>query len=129
MRQKLQTQLLAGSTEGLPDIVLIQDDQAKKYLLSFPGAFEPLSDSIDMSQFAAYKVAAATVDGKSYSLPFDSGVTGLFYRSDYFAEAGFTDADMQNLTWDQLLDTGKVVKEKTGHELFGIDYNEVGWIR
>src|SRR5262245_22561084 len=30
IRQKLQTQLLAGTTEGLPDIVLIQDDQAKK---------------------------------------------------------------------------------------------------
>ncbi|MCW5954149.1 MAG: extracellular solute-binding protein, partial [Propionibacteriaceae bacterium] len=89
----------------------------------------PLSDSIDMTQFANYKVAAATVDGKSYSLPFDSGVVGLFYRSDYFSEAGFSDADLQNLTWDQLIEIGKTVKEKTGHELFGIDYNEVGWIR
>ena len=129
IRAKLQTQLLAGNTQGLPDIVLIQDDQAKKYLLSFPGAFEPIGDSIDMSQFAGYKVAAATVDGKSYSLPFDSGVTGLFYRSDYFADAGFSHDDMQNLTWDQLIDMGKVVKEKTGHLLFDIDYSEVGWIR
>ncbi len=129
IRQKLQTQLLAGTTEGLPDIVLIQDDQAKKYLLSFPGAFDPLGDSIDMTQFANYKVAAATVDGKSYSVPFDSGVVGLFYRSDYFGEAGFKDADLQDLTWDQLIEIGKTVKEKTGHELFGIDYNEVGWIR
>lgn len=129
IRAKLQTQLLAGQTQGLPDIVLIQDDQAKKYLLSFPGAFEPLDEQIDMSQFAGYKVAAATVDGKSYSVPFDSGVTGLFYRSDYFTEAGFTSADMQDLTWDQLIEIGKTVKEKTGHELFGIDYNEVGWIR
>jgi lactose/L-arabinose transport system substrate-binding protein len=129
IRAKLQTQLLAGNTAGLPDIVLIQDDQAKKYLLSFPGAFEPLGDSIDMSQFAQYKVAAATVDGKSYSLPFDSGVTGLFYRSDYFADAGFTNDDMQNLTWDKLIEMGKVVKEKTGHLLFDIDYNDVGWIR
>jgi lactose/L-arabinose transport system substrate-binding protein len=54
IRQKLQTQLLAGTTEGLPDIVLIQDDQAQKYLLSFPGAFEPISDTIDMTQFANY---------------------------------------------------------------------------
>ncbi|HWA20454.1 MAG TPA: extracellular solute-binding protein [Devosia sp.] len=129
IRAKLQTALLAGNTESLPDIVLIQDDQAKKYLLSFPGAFEPLGDSIDMTQFANYKVAAATVDGKSYSLPFDSGVTGLFYRSDYFKDAGFTADQMQNLTWDQLLDIGKTVKDKTGHPLFGIDYNEVGWIR
>ena len=129
IRQKLQTQLLAGTTDGLPDIVLIQDDQAQKYLLSFPGAFVPLSDSIDMTQFASYKVAAATVDGKSYSLPFDSGVTGFFYRSDYFADAGYSAQDLENLTWDQLLEIGKVVKEKTGHALFGIDYNEVGWIR
>ncbi|MEX1181203.1 MAG: extracellular solute-binding protein [Cucumibacter sp.] len=129
IRIKLQTALLAGNTQGLPDIVLIQDDYAQKYLLSFPGAFEPLSDSIDMTQFANYKVAAATVDDKSYSLPFDSGVTGLFYRSDYFAAAGFSAEDMQNLTWDQLIEIGKTVKEKTGHELFGIDYNEVGWIR
>jgi lactose/L-arabinose transport system substrate-binding protein len=60
IRQKLQTQLLAGSTEGLPDIVLIQDDQAKKYLLSFPGAFEPLSDSIDMSQFPSTRALPAS---------------------------------------------------------------------
>jgi lactose/L-arabinose transport system substrate-binding protein len=129
IRQKLQTQLLAGATEGLPDIVLIQDDQAKKYLLSFPGAFEPIGDTIDMAQFAPYKVAAATVDGKSYSLPFDAGVVGLFYRSDYIAAAGFTAADLEDITWDRLIEIGKVVKEKTGHELFGIDYNEVGWIR
>src|SRR3569833_27063 len=95
IRAKLQTQLLANITQGLPDIVLIQDDVAQKYLQSFPGAFVPLSDSIDMSQFAQYKVKAATYDGKSYSLPFDSGVTGFFYRSDYLEAAGYKDADLQ----------------------------------
>jgi lactose/L-arabinose transport system substrate-binding protein len=124
IRAKLQTQLLANNTQGLPDIVLIQDDVAQKYLQSFPGAFVPLSDSgIDMSQFAAYKVAAATLDGKSYSLPFDSGVTGLFYRSDYLAEAGYKDADLQNIDWDKLIEIGKAVKAKSGHNLFGLDLN------
>src|ERR1700704_2024837 len=52
IRAKLQTQLLAGSTAGLPDIALIEDDVAQKYLQSFPNAFIPLGDSIDMSQFA-----------------------------------------------------------------------------
>ena len=129
IRAKLQTQLLAGSTEGLPDIVLIQDDVAQKYLQSFPGAFEPLSDSIDMSAFAEYKVAAATLDGKSYSLPFDSGVTGLFYRSDYLEEAGFTAEDLNNITWDRLVEIGTVVKEKTGHQLLDLDLNDSGLIR
>ena len=56
IRNKLQTQLLANATEGLPDIVLIEDDVAQKYLQSFPDAFVPLGDSIDMKQFAQYKV-------------------------------------------------------------------------
>jgi lactose/L-arabinose transport system substrate-binding protein len=129
IRAKLQTQLLAGSTEGLPDIVLIQDDVAQKYLQSFPGAFEPLSDSIDMSVFAPYKVAAATYDGKSYSVPFDSGVTGLFYRSDYLEEAAFTAQDLENITWDRLIEIGTAVKEKTGKPLLDLDLNDTGVIR
>ena len=129
IRAKLQTQLLAGSTEGLPDIVLIQDDIAQKYLQSFPGAFEPLSDHIDMSVFAQYKVAAATHDGKSYSVPFDSGVTGLFYRSDFLEQAGFTAADLENITWDRLIEIGKEVKAKTGKPLLDLDLNDTGVIR
>ena len=38
MEQKLQAQLASGQTTGLPDIVLIEDYRAQKYLLSFPGA-------------------------------------------------------------------------------------------
>ena len=95
VRTKLQAQFLSGSTDGLPDIVLIEDDVAQKYLQAFPGAFEPLSDSIDMTKFAQYKVGAATYDGKSYSLPFDSGVAGLFYRSDYFTQAGYKADDLK----------------------------------
>jgi lactose/L-arabinose transport system substrate-binding protein len=129
IRQKLQTQLLANNTQGLPDIVLIQDDVAQKYLQSFPGAFVPLGDSIDMSQFAQYKVAAATHDGKAYSLPFDSGVTGLFYRTDYLDQAGYKADDLQDIDWDKLIEIGKNVKAKTGHNLFGLDLNGDGLIR
>jgi len=129
IRAKLQTQLLAGSTEGLPDIVLIQDDVAQKYLQAFPGAFEPLSDKIDMSTFAAYKVASATHDGKSYSLPFDSGVTGYFYRTDYFKDAGYTADDLKDITWDRLVEIGKDVTAKTGHKLLDLDLNDTGVIR
>ncbi|MGN6683059.1 MAG: ABC transporter substrate-binding protein, partial [Devosia sp.] len=123
IRQKLQTQLLANNTQGLPDIVLIQDDVAQKYLQSFPGAFVPLGDSIDLSQFAQYMVAAATHDGKAYSLPFDSGVTGLFYRTDYLDQAGYKADDLQDIDWDKLIEIGKNVKAKTGHNLFGLDLN------
>src|SRR5690554_43572 len=98
LEQKLQAQLASGTTDGLPDIVLIEDYGAQKYLQSFPGAFEPLNDYIDYSTFAPYKVELATLNGQTYSLPFDSGVTGLFYRSDILGEAGYTAADLEGIT-------------------------------
>jgi lactose/L-arabinose transport system substrate-binding protein len=100
MEQKLQAQLASGTTDGLPDIVLIEDYGAQKYLQSFPKAFEPLSDTkaIDYKTFANYKVALATVGDKTYSLPFDSGVSGMFYRSDYLGQAGYKNEDLQDIT-------------------------------
>jgi lactose/L-arabinose transport system substrate-binding protein len=129
MEQKLQAQLASGTTEGLPDIVLIEDYRAQKYLQSFPGAFEPLNDHVDYSTFAPYKVELATVNGQTYSLPFDSGVTGYFYRSDLMEEAGYTAEDLENITWDRLIEIGVDVKEKTGETLLPIDPNEAGWLR
>ena len=129
LEQKLQAQLASGTTEGLPDIVLIEDYGAQKYLQSFPAAFEPLNDKIDYSAFAKYKVELATLNGKTYSLPFDSGVTGLFYRSDILAEAGYKEADMQDITWEQYIDIGKAVKAKTGHPIMALDVNDAGTIR
>lgn len=129
LEQKLQTQLASGQTDGLPDIVLIEDYNAQKYLQSFPGAFEPMTDKLDYSQFADYKVALATVDGQTYSLPFDSGVTGLFYRSDLLEQAGYKAADLQDITWDQLIQIGLKVKEVTGKPMFPFDMNDGGPIR
>ena len=129
VEQKLQAQLASGTTQGLPDIVLIEDYGIQKYLQSFPGAFEPLDGAIDMSKFAQYKVDAATLNGQAYSLPFDSGDTGFFYRTDYLAEAGYAEADLQDLTWDDLIEIGKAVEEKTGHKLLSLDINDAGPIR
>lgn len=129
LEQKLQAQLASGTTDGLPDIVLIEDYGAQKYLQSFPGAFEPLNGKIDYAGFAPYKVELATVNGQTYSLPFDSGVTGYFYRADLLKEAGFSDADLQSITWDKLIEVGKAVKEKTGKGLLPIDPNDAGWLR
>lgn len=131
MEQKLQAQLASGTTDGLPDIVLIEDYGAQKYLQSFTKAFEPLSDNkaIDYKSFANYKVALATVDGKTYSLPFDSGVSALFYRSDYLTQAGYKAADLNNITWDKLIEIGKAVEAKTGHKMLDLDLNDVGLLR
>jgi len=129
IEQKLQTTLASGMTKSLPDIVLVEDYNAPKYLRSFPGAFEPLSGKIDHSGFAKYKVDLMTMDGKVYGLPFDSGVTGMYYRKDWIEKAGFTEKDMQNITWDRFIEIGKKVEAATGKKMLGIDPNDPGLVR
>ncbi|UVC08608.1 sugar ABC transporter substrate-binding protein [Rhizobium sp. TH2] len=129
VEQKLQTALSSGTTDALPDIVLIEDYGAQKYLQSFPGAFAEMSGKIDYSGFAPYKVQLMTVDGKVYGMPFDSGVTGLYYRKDYLEQAGFKPEDMQNITWDRFIEIGKAIEAKTGKKMMGLDVNDAGFIR
>ncbi|EFM08349.1 extracellular solute-binding protein family 1, partial [Paenibacillus curdlanolyticus YK9] len=50
--------------------------------------------------------------GKQYGVPFDSGVTGLYVRTDYLEQAGYKAADLQNIDWNKLIDIGKAIKEK-----------------
>ncbi len=129
LEQKLQTQLASGSSDDLPDIVLIEDYGAQKYLQSFPDAFVPLNDKVDYSQFAPYKVELASLNGKTYSLPFDSGATGLFYRTDLLAQAGFKAEDLQDITWDRFIEIGKEVEAKTGKKMIDADIADAGIVR
>lgn len=129
MENKLQATLASGVSESLPDIVLIEDYGAQKYLQSFPGIFEPLNGKIDYSKFAPYKVSLATLNGKTYSVPFDAGVTGFFYRKDYLAAAGYEPKDMENLTWEKVIAMGKKVEEKTGHKMMSIDPTDGNIVR
>jgi lactose/L-arabinose transport system substrate-binding protein len=129
VEQKLQTGLSAGTGAGLPDIVLIEDYGAQKYLQSFPDAFAPMSGKVDYAGFAPYKVKLMTVGDKVYGMPFDSGVTGMYYRKDYLEAAGFKPEDMQNITWDRYIEIGKQIEAKTGKKMIGIDPNDAGIVR
>jgi lactose/L-arabinose transport system substrate-binding protein len=129
VEQKLHTMLASGVTSELPDIVLIEDYNAQKYLLSYPGAFEPLTGKLEHDQFAPYKVDLMTVNNDIYGVPFDTGATGFYYRTDILKEAGFSAADMENITWDRFIEIGKVVKEKTGVSFAVYDPSDMGLVR
>ena len=129
LEQKLQTTLASGVTKSLPDIVLVEDYNAQKYLRSFPGSFESMTGKVNYAGFAKYKVDLMTVDGKTYGLPFDSGVTGMYYRKDLLAKAGFSEKDMENITWDRYIEIGTKVGAVTGKKMLGIDPNDNGLIR
>lgn len=122
--QKIHTVLASGVTDDLPDIVIISDLAAQGYLMSYPDAFLPMDDVINYDDFASYKKAAVSYDGVGYGVPFDTGVAGLFYRTDYIEESGYTREDMQDLTWDEYLAMGEKLKEK-GHMLQTYNPNDI----
>jgi len=127
--QKLNTGLSSGAGKGLPHIVLIEDYRSQNFLESYPDAFYPLDDYIDTDDFADYKIATTQFDGKQYGVPFDSGATGLYVRTDYLEEAGYTVDDLQNITWQEYIEIGKDIKEATGKDLLTLDPNDLGQIR
>lgn len=127
--QKLNTGLSSGSTEGLPNVVLIEDYRSQTFLKSYPGSFKDLSTITSADSFSNYKLDFMTLDSKVYGVPFDTGSAALFYRKDLIEQAGYTEGDMQNLTWEKYIEIGKAVKEKTGAYMLTLDPNDIGQVR
>lgn len=127
--QKLNTNLSANSTEGLPNIVLIEDYRSQNFLSAYEGAFKDISSKVQASNFMDYKIKPCSKDGKLYGLPFDSGVAALFYRTDLIEQAGYKKEDMNNLTWEKYIEIGKAVKSKTGKAMLTLDPSDLGQIR
>ncbi|ELK46583.1 extracellular solute-binding protein [Halobacillus sp. ACCC02827] len=127
--QKLNTGLSSGTMKGMPNIVLIEDQRAQSFLKSYPDAFYPIDDYMNPDDFASYKIAPTSLDGKQYGLPFDTGVMGLYFRTDYLEEAGYTKEDLTDITWDEFIAIGKDVKEKTGKDMVSMDPNDLGIVR
>lgn len=114
VQTKLTTAVMAGQMGTLPDILLMQDNATTKNITNFPGTFADLTDSgIDFSLFADYKVALGTVDGRVYAVPFDNGTAINAVRVDLLEEAGYTLADLTDITWSEYMEIGKDVVAKT----------------
>jgi lactose/L-arabinose transport system substrate-binding protein len=129
LEQKLHTNLASGVTDGLPDIVLIEDYNAQMYLQSYPGAFADLTGKVNHKDFVDYKTQLMTLDGKTYGVPFDSGVTGFYYRADILKEAGYEAADLENITWDDYIEIAQTVYDTTGTRMLAFDPNDGGLMR
>ncbi|MGW9632358.1 ABC transporter substrate-binding protein [Agromyces sp. NPDC055520] len=117
---KLSVGLQAGS--GLPDVVTIETDRAPGYINEFPTGLADLTPVLGEAEdeFDPFKWSAQSdADGALKVAPWDSGTVGLFYRADYFDEAGIDPASIE--TWDDLIAAGEQIKATTGHTLLSLD--------
>jgi lactose/L-arabinose transport system substrate-binding protein len=108
--------LTAGEKD--PDVVYIESSHLAQIVAL--GGLLDLTDKVApyVDQVNAYRWPDATMDGKIYAMPWDSGPVVLYYRRDVFEKAGLpTDPDQVGelvATWDDYLNVCRTIKEKTG---------------
>jgi len=107
----------SGDVSSLPDIILMQDTDAYKYMANYPDLLYNVSDYVDWTQVAEAKAALTSYDGAHYGIPFDSGSSIAMYRTDILAQAGYTIDDLTDITWDRLIEIGEDLYAKTGYYL------------
>ncbi len=121
-KTKLHTALIAGRG---PDIVAM-NDWAYEYIAyaeEFVNLLDYGADQLEQ-EYLDWKWQAVQdpETGALIALPIDTGPTALYYRADLFEEAGLpTEPDevhAQLQTWDDYIEAGIQMKEKTGVHMF-----------
>jgi lactose/L-arabinose transport system substrate-binding protein len=108
--------LTAG--QGACDVCLVESSHLSQFvhlggLLDLTDRIEPYVDSMNQ-----YRWQDATLDGRIYAVPWDSGPVVMYYRRDVFEKAGLSSEpeEVEELvaTWDNYYDVCATIKEETG---------------
>ncbi len=102
---KLATTLNTG--KGLADVILLEGEQVSGYASKYPDGFADLSDIVNKDDYLPVKMGEVTANDKIVGFPWDAGPVALFYRTDYFEQAGVNPEDIK--TWDDFIEAGKKV--------------------
>lgn len=117
MVKKVKIALSTGAIEMLPDLFYDEDYNFAEYVTYYTDSFYDVTSYLNNEEFYEYKVVNATYNNKMYAIPYDSGTCVMFYRNDLIEKAGYTSADMNELTWSEYIKIGKKVEEATGIDM------------
>jgi arabinosaccharide transport system substrate-binding protein len=112
MNQKIQVALNSGN--GAPDIADIEIGQFAKYTKTNKPPFEDITKEVEPynENLVKGRTDNYTVDSKVYGLDYHVGTTLVYYNMDIMKKAGVDPSTIK--TWDDYVEAGKIVKEKTG---------------
>lgn len=134
--QQVFDRMLAGCAaggSGLPDIVSIENHEAEIFWAQFPDCFVDMTelgyDDATAALFPDFKLTELEVDGKRYAMPWDSGPVAVFYRRDFYENAGIDPESI--VTWDDFIDAGlKIQEANPGVTMTNADLNgDTEWVR
>lgn len=103
----------AAGGSGLPDVLSIENHEAEIFWAQFPNCFANLAELGYTEEIATgfpdFKRLELEVGDTKYAMPWDSGPVVMFYRRDYYENAG---VDPESIaTWDDFIEAGKAVME------------------
>ncbi|MGM0124780.1 lactose/L-arabinose transport system substrate-binding protein [Enterococcus sp. AZ194] len=111
--------------EKMPEIIFIQDTNAAGILQLFSDSFLSASDFGFYDKYAAdfYEPKVDVLNkmsegGRATAFPNDFGVAVTYYQPELFKAVGANFEDINS--WDELIDIGIKIKEKTGHQLLAL---------
>jgi lactose/L-arabinose transport system substrate-binding protein len=123
----------AASGSGLPDVLSIENHEAEIFWAQFPDCFADLHElgytEEEAAGFPDFKRTELEVGDVAYAMPWDSGPVVMFYRRDFYENAGIDPASLQ--TWDDFIEAGKVLMEANiGVVMTQADLNgDTEWVR
>ncbi|TCR64059.1 sugar ABC transporter substrate-binding protein [Bosea sp. BK604] len=105
----LEGKVMIAVKSGIPpDIIEVQNSWIPSYQAT--GALEDvgatIGQSVPLSDFVPATLAACSVDGKIYGLPFQAEALAMLYRKDLFREAKL-DPEKPPQTWDEMIEVSK----------------------
>lgn len=120
MVQKITPMLVAN--EKMPEMIFLQDANAGAIFDKFEDSFYS-SEELGFVENHGSKFYSAKMNmlgniapsKKTFGFPNDWGNSVMFYNNAAFEEAGVKIEDVK--TWDDFIDAGKLLKEKTGKKL------------
>lgn len=107
--QKILASCAAGGAD-LPDVVGVQNSQGETVWSRFPDCFTDLNTMRygDLAKaFPDFKRAELEVGAKAFAMPWDSGPVMMFYRRDFYKNAGVDPAAIKS--WDDFIAAGKKI--------------------
>lgn len=118
-----------GGTDDAPTIVQVNEIGTMSMINS--GNVEPIQKFIDeegydMSNLEENIINYYKVDGKFYSMPFNSSTPVMFYNKDAFKEAGLNPEEPPK-TFEEVEEAGKAIK-KANPKMKGFALQAYGWL-
>ena len=96
---------------GLPDIVSVENGEAEIFWAQFPDCFADLQtlgyDDATAAMFPDFKRTELQANGRVYAMPWDSGPVMMFYRRDFYENAGVDPAAIT--TWADFIVAGQAI--------------------